>query len=85
MEDEKIVDLYWNRSENAVSETDKKYNEYNLTKLELNGRSACIVDYGDPESLCTLYWDEGCHIVTVVSQLKDSETMISIAENLISE
>ena len=25
MEDEKIVDLYWNRSENAISETDKKY------------------------------------------------------------
>ena len=25
MEDEKIIDLYWERSENAISETDKKY------------------------------------------------------------
>ncbi|MDO5148466.1 MAG: hypothetical protein Q4D76_03650 [Oscillospiraceae bacterium] len=71
-------------NEYRIGSFNPKY-EYNLTKLELNGRSACIVDYGDPESLCTLYWDEGCHIVTVVSQLKDSETMISIAENLISE
>lgn len=25
MEDNKIVDLYWERSENAIAETDKKY------------------------------------------------------------
>ncbi len=25
MEDEKIIDLYWERSENAIKETDKKY------------------------------------------------------------
>ena len=25
MEDEKIIDLFWARSENAISETDKKY------------------------------------------------------------
>jgi len=25
IEDEKIIDLYWARSEDAISETDKKY------------------------------------------------------------
>lgn len=28
MEDNQIIELYWNRSENAISETDKKYGEY---------------------------------------------------------
>ncbi len=28
MDDKCIVDLYWNRSENAISETDKKYGRY---------------------------------------------------------
>jgi len=28
MEDEKIIDLYWNRSETAISETDQKYGRY---------------------------------------------------------
>ena len=28
MEDKKIVDLYWMRSESAISETDKKYGKY---------------------------------------------------------
>ena len=28
MEDSKIVDLYWERSENAIAETDKKYRNY---------------------------------------------------------
>ena len=28
MEDEKIVDLYWTRSEEAISETDRKYGRY---------------------------------------------------------
>lgn len=28
MEDSKIVDLYWERSENAIAETDKKYRKY---------------------------------------------------------
>ncbi|MBO5016102.1 MAG: RNA polymerase sigma factor [Bacteroidaceae bacterium] len=28
MDDKKIVDLYWSRSENAISETDKKYGKY---------------------------------------------------------
>ena len=28
MEDEKIVDLYWSRSEEAISETDRKYGRY---------------------------------------------------------
>lgn len=28
MEDKQIVDLYWARSENAISETDKKYGRY---------------------------------------------------------
>lgn len=28
MEDNQIIELYWNRSENAISETDKKYSEY---------------------------------------------------------
>ena len=28
MEDQQIVDLYWARSETAISETDKKYGQY---------------------------------------------------------
>ena len=28
MEDEQIIALYWDRSENAISETDKKYGQY---------------------------------------------------------
>lgn len=28
MDDEEIINLYWNRSENAISETDKKYGRY---------------------------------------------------------
>ena len=28
MDDKKIVDLYWSRSESAISETDKKYGKY---------------------------------------------------------
>ena len=28
MEDKEIVDLYWERSENAITETDKKYGRY---------------------------------------------------------
>ena len=28
MKDYKIIELYWNRSENAISETDKKYGSY---------------------------------------------------------
>ncbi len=72
------------KNEYRIGSFNPKY-DYNLTKFELNGSSACIVDHGDPESLCTLYWDEGCHIVTVVSQLKDSETIKFIAENLISD
>lgn len=28
MEDQKIIDLYWNRSEQAISETDQKYGNY---------------------------------------------------------
>lgn len=28
MEDQKIVDLYWSRSEQAISETDRKYGKY---------------------------------------------------------
>ncbi|MBE6883491.1 MAG: sigma-70 family RNA polymerase sigma factor [Ruminococcaceae bacterium] len=35
MDDSSIVQLYWNRSENAVSETDKKYGRY-LKKISFN-------------------------------------------------
>ena len=35
MEDVMIVDLYWNRDETAISETEKKYNKY-LTKIAFN-------------------------------------------------
>ena len=35
MEDEKIVDLYWDRQESAIRETEKKYDRY-LTKIAYN-------------------------------------------------
>ena len=35
MADEEIIDLYWNRDENAINETDKKYGTY-LFKLANN-------------------------------------------------
>jgi len=28
MDDNKIIDLYWKRSESAITETDKKYGRY---------------------------------------------------------
>ena len=28
MEDSRIIELYWQRSENAITETDKKYGAY---------------------------------------------------------
>ena len=28
MEDNQIIELYWNRNEKAISETDKKYGKY---------------------------------------------------------
>lgn len=28
MEDDRIVELYWSRSENAIAETSKKYGKY---------------------------------------------------------
>ena len=31
MEDSEIIELYWNRDENAISETDKKYGKYIFT------------------------------------------------------
>ena len=31
MDDRKIVDLYWERSETAISETQKKYGKYCYT------------------------------------------------------
>lgn len=59
---------------------------YNLTNTEINGRAACIIDKGnDPEGVCTLYWNDGCHISTITSQLKDYETMRFIAENLATD
>ena len=35
MQDEMIVDLYWERDENAISETDRKYGRY-LSKIAYN-------------------------------------------------
>lgn len=35
MEDEKIIDLYWDRDENAISATDQKYGKY-LTAIARN-------------------------------------------------
>ena len=35
MEDEQIVSLYWDRSETAIQETEKKYDRY-LTKIAYN-------------------------------------------------
>lgn len=35
MEDSKIIDLYWNREEKAISETDEKYGRY-LMKIAMN-------------------------------------------------
>ena len=30
MDDKQIIDLFWQRSENAIAETDKKYGRYIL-------------------------------------------------------
>ena len=35
MQDEMIVSLYWQRDENAISETERKYGRY-LTKIAYN-------------------------------------------------
>ncbi len=35
MRDEKIIDLYWERNEQAIKHTDEKYGKY-LTKIAFN-------------------------------------------------
>ena len=49
MEDEKIIELYWNRSENAIKETDKKYGPYcryiaNNILQNLEDSTECVND-----------------------------------------
>lgn len=42
MQDTSIVELYWNRDESAIEQTDKKYGHY-LTKIAYN----ILSDYDD--------------------------------------
>ena len=49
MEDHNIVDLYWFRDENAISETDKKYGSYcntiaNNILYNLEDSKECVND-----------------------------------------
>jgi len=49
MEDERIIELYWNRSENAIKETDKKYGAYcryiaNNILQNLEDTTECVND-----------------------------------------
>lgn len=49
MEDEEIIELYWNRSENAIKETDKKYGAYcryiaNNILQNLEDSTECVND-----------------------------------------
>jgi len=56
---------------------------HELKETEINGHAAALITKGDdPNSLCTLYWNDGCHFAVLMSQLKDYETMRFIAENL---
>ncbi len=56
---------------------------HELKETEINGHAAALITKGDdPDSLCTLYWNDGCHFAVLMSQLKDYETMRFIAENL---
>lgn len=51
MEDEKIIDLYWDRDQTAISETEQKYGRY-------CGRIACNIlhDAGDTEECLNDTW-----------------------------
>ena len=40
MDDSKIIDLYWQRDEKAIEETDSKYGAYCLRGVDEHSRSA---------------------------------------------
>ena len=43
MEDERIVELYWQRDDEAIHQTDRKYGRY-LTKIAYNILCNCAED-----------------------------------------
>lgn len=47
MQDEKIIDLYWQRDESAIRETAQKYGRY-LTKIAYN----ILSNQADSEEAC---------------------------------
>ena len=55
---------------------------YYLTKeYDLGGRPAFLLYRDDPDSVCTLIWDDGCHICEMNSQVKDLAKMELLANS----
>jgi hypothetical protein len=62
--DDAIIELYWNRQENAISETDKKYGSYLYTIA--NNILKDGLDYSKTYYLCIDYSVGGERITKVV-------------------
>lgn len=55
---------------------------YYLTKeYDLGGKPAFLLYRDDPDSVCTLIWDDGCHICEMNSQVKDLAKMELLANS----
>lgn len=81
MEDETIVDLYWQRSSKAIEETDKKYGDYcrSIACRILHSREdaeECLDD------TYILYETEGAYIVCTTKNLEPRalESLIDCAD-----
>lgn len=58
---------------------------YPLTKsYTIGGKTVFLVYQEDPESLCHLMWDDGCHVCHITSQYKDLANMELLVLNQIT-
>lgn len=54
---------------------------YPLTKsYTIGGKSVFLIYQDDPEAVCNLMWDDGCHICMMTSQYKDLAQMELLAQ-----
>lgn len=52
----------------------------------INGLPGCMVTNADENNeICTLYWDDRCHVCSLTSSVKNYDTMLFIAENILQE
>ncbi len=56
-------------------------NYYQTREYDLGGKPAFLLYRDDPDSVCTLIWDDGCHICEMNSQVKDLAKMELLANS----